>query len=104
MRGVALGFCVETAPFANRILSDPWGVPSSAAEPYAEAGYAHAASRGKLTQRKSFFLLQLRLSGEAELSIILPTPHWKPWYCYPENPGTQPQHIGCSSCERVLEY
>jgi hypothetical protein len=56
-------------------------------------------------QRKAIFLVQLCLSGGAGLSIILPTLPRKPWFCFPDHPVLNRNHVdGCFFRERVLEY
>src|SRR5579863_3881362 len=44
-------------------------------------------------QRKTAFLTQLCLSQGAGVSIILPTLPRKPWYCFPNDLGTQLQPL-----------
>src|SRR5947207_14946288 len=44
-------------------------------------------------QPKSAFLTQRCLSQGAGVSIIHPTLPRKPWYCFPNDLGTQPQRV-----------
>ena len=44
-------------------------------------------------QPKSAFLMRLCLSQGAGVSIILPTLPRKPWFCFPNDLGTQPPQL-----------
>ena len=45
-----------------------------------------------------------RLSRRAWLSIILPTPHWKPWCAHSPPRCSTAKQNGCIFRQRVLEY
>jgi hypothetical protein len=56
--------------------------PAARAAPQTDSKGPHSAS----SRADYAFLVQLRLSRGAGLSIILPTPQWKPWYRLPVTP------------------